>query len=343
VIHDIDKLPAWALVLGYGVFWGVLAVFVRGILRRWLAAIAAAHPTEVNEVVAATLPRPAGIMVFFVGVSAGLRFLPLETKAEALIHHLLPTSLLMVGVGALMRVAFHSIAAYGRSNPSLQSSAGVARALTWVIGMGACAILLSDALGISLAPVLTALGVGSLAVALALQDTLTNFFAGLYLIADKRVRPGDFIRMDPSYEGYVDTIGWRSTQLRTMANNMVIVPNSTLSKAVVINYSRPTTQVATSVRIDVALGSDIDKVEDLLADEAKRSTDIPNMSESPPPVVQFAPGFVDGALGFTIYFQVSSFGAQGGVQHALRKRIHLRLLAEKIELANVTATLLKRT
>lgn len=342
-MHDIDKLPAWALVVGYAIFWMLLGVLCRGVLRRWLAAIAASHPSEFNEVVAATLPRPAGIMVFLVGVSAGLRFLPLETKAETLIHHLLPTSLLMVGVAALMRVGFHSIDAYGRSNPSLQSTAGVARALTWVVGLGACAILASDALGISLAPVLTALGVGSLAVALALQDTLTNFFAGLYLVADKRVRPGDFIRMDPTYEGYVDTIGWRSTQLRTMANNMVIVPNSTLSKAVVTNYSRPTTQVASSVRVDVALGSDVDKVEDALADEAKRSVDIPGMSESPPPLVQFSPGFVDGALAFTISFQVASFGAQSGVQHALRKRVHRRLMAEKFELANVTATLLKRS
>jgi small-conductance mechanosensitive channel len=342
VIHDIDKLPAWGLVLAYAVFWMLLGILVRSLLRGWLARIAKTHPTEVNEVVAATVPRPVGITVFLFGVSAGLRFLPLETKAETLIHHLLPTTLLMVGVVALMRVAFHSIDAYGRSNPNLQSSAGVARALTWVVGLGACAILVSEALGISLAPVLTALGVGSLAVALALQDTLANFFAGLYLVADKRVRPGDFIRMDPTYEGYVDSIGWRSTQLRTMANNMVIVPNSTLSRAVVTNYSRPTTQVASSVRFDVAPGSDIDKVEDLLSDEAKRSTDIPGMSPSPPPVVQFAPGFVDGVLGFTIYFQVATFTAQGGVQHALRKRVHRRLMAEKIELANPTAVLLKR-
>jgi small-conductance mechanosensitive channel len=341
-MHEIDKLPAWALVAGYAALWALLGVLVRGVLRRWLRAIAAVHKTEVSEVVAATVPRPVGITVFFFGVSAGLRFLPLEVKAEALIHHLLPTSLLMVGVAALMRVGFHSIDAYGRSNPSLQSSAGVARAVTWVIGLGACALLVSEALGISLAPVLTALGVGSLAVALALQDTLANFFAGVYLIADKRVRPGDFVRMDPSYEGYVDSIGWRTTQLRTMANNMVIVPNSTLSKAVVTNYSRPTSQVASSVRVDVALGSDVDKVEDVLADEAKRAVDIPDMSSSPPPTVQFAPGFTDGALGFTIYFQVASFGAQGGVQHALRKRIHRRLAAEKVELANVTATLLRR-
>ena len=70
--------------------------------------------------------------------------------------------------------------------------------------MAIVAVLVSDALGVSLAPALTALGVGSLAVALALQDTLSNFFSGLYLVVDKPVRPGDFIRIDPSYEGYVD-------------------------------------------------------------------------------------------------------------------------------------------
>ncbi len=64
-----------------------------------------------------------------------------------------------------------------------------------------------DALGVSSAPALTALGVGSLSVALALQDTLSNFFSGSYLLIDRPVRPGEFVRLDSGQEGYVDAIG----------------------------------------------------------------------------------------------------------------------------------------
>ena len=206
----------------------------------------------------------------------------------------------------------------------------------------AFAVLVSDAVGISLAPALTALGVGSLAVALALQDTLSNFFSGLYLVVDKPVRPGDFVRIEPSYEGYVDSIGWRSTRLRTLGANFIIIPNATLSKAVITNYTLPTPHVASSVRVDVTADADVDRVEDALADEARRSLDVPGMAEAPAPSVSLAPGFVDGGIAFTISFYARTFADQGAVQHALRKRVAARLKKEGIALSSVRVAVLKR-
>jgi small-conductance mechanosensitive channel len=203
-------------------------------------------------------------------------------------------------------------------------------------------VLVSEALGISLAPALTALGVGSLAVALALQDTLSNFFSGLYIVVDKPVRPGDFIRIDPTYEGYVESIGWRSTHLRTIANNLVIIPNATLSKAIITNYTLPNPHVASNVRVDVAADSDIDRVEDALADEAKRALDLPGIAQAPVPSVTMNPGFVDGGIGFTVLFHVRSFGEQVNVQHAIRKRVAARFKKEGIALATVRTAVLKR-
>ncbi len=91
----------------------------------------------------------------------------------------------------------------------------------------------------SLTAIWTTLGVGSVAVALALQDTLSNLFAGLYLLADRPVSPGDYIKLDSGQEGYVLHISWRSTRMRTQSNNIVFVPNSIMSKAVITNYSLP--------------------------------------------------------------------------------------------------------
>ena len=137
-----------------------------------------------------------------------------------------------------MRVSLNAVSAYSETFPQVRSTAGMARAITWIVGLAFLAVLGSDALGISLAPrAYRALGVGSLAVALALQDTLSNFFSGVYLILDKPIRPGDFVRLDGGSEGYVETIGWRSTHLRTLAPSLIIVPNATLSKA----RSSPTT------------------------------------------------------------------------------------------------------
>lgn len=337
-----DKIPFWSVALAYMALWALIAVIVRSVLRRSLGAVAAARRTEWSEVLAGSLPRPAGIAVFLVAMAAGLRALPLERFHLAQAHKLIAVALALLGVGALIRVALRAIEAFGRSNPELRSSAGIGKAVTWVVGLGISAVLVSDALGISLAPALTALGVGSLAVALALQDTLSNFFAGLYLVVDKPVRPGDFIRVDPTYEGYVESIGWRSTHLRTLSSNLVIIPNATLSKAIITNYTLPTPHVASSIRIDVAQDADLDRVEDALVDEARRAADIPAIAEAPAPSVALSPGFVDGVAAFSIYFHVRTFGDQGTVQHALRKRVAARFRKDGIKLASAATAVLRR-
>jgi small-conductance mechanosensitive channel len=330
VLDWLEKLPEWAFVVAYAVFWGLVAIVVGSGLRRSLARIAKHRGDELSEVIARSLPRPVALAVFLLAFAAGLRLLPLGAMRLTEAHHFIALALCVLGVSMLMRVAFRSIEAYGRSHPGLRSSAGIGKAITWVVGLAVVAVLVSDYLGVSLAPALTALGVGSLAVALALQDTLSNFFSGVYLVVDKPVRPGDFIRVDPAFEGYVESIGWRSTHLRTLANNLVVIPNATLSKSI-INYSLPTANVASSVRVDVPFDADLDKVEDALADEARRALDLPGMAEAPAPSVAMSPGFVDGGVAFTVAFHVRSFADQGAVQPALRKRIAARLKKEGIQ------------
>jgi small-conductance mechanosensitive channel len=340
-LHSLDKLPFWAIAVSYTALWALVGVVVRNLLKRSLATVAAQTKTEWAEVLALSLPRPAGSGVFLLAISLGLKALPLEQMHLAEAHRAVTLSLAVLIVALFMRVAFKAIDAFGRSNPALRSSAGIGKAVTWVLGGGITAVLASDALGISLAPALTALGVGSLAVALALQDTLSNFFSGVTILLGKPVRPGDFIRVDPSYEGYVDSIGWRSTQLRTLSNNLVVIPNATLSKAVITNYSLPNPTISASVRIDVPLDADLDRVEDALADEARRAVDIPQVATDPAPSTALSPGFVDGVAAFSIYVQVKSFGDVGTVQHALRKRVAARFKKDGLALATVRTAVLK--
>jgi small-conductance mechanosensitive channel len=335
VAHWLDTLPAWSLALAYLAASLAVAVLARWLLSRSLRGIASARPSDVSDILAAVLPRPVAITLFLVMLSGGLRLLPLGQPKVVALHRLVVLGLDVVGVGAAMRIAFQSIDSFGRSKPELKSTAGMGRAVTWVVGIGFAAVAVSDSLGISLAPALTALGVGSLAVALALQDTLSNFFSGVYIVFDKPVRPGDYIRLDSGAEGYVEAIGWRSTHLRTQANNRVVIPNATLSKAIVTNYSLPTPEVASSVRFDIAPDADIDKAENLLSEEARRALDLPGIAQAPAPGVILAPGFVDGAVAFTVFFTVRRFEDQVPVQHALRKRIAARLKKEGIALASV--------
>jgi small-conductance mechanosensitive channel len=238
----------------------------------------------------------------------------------------------MLGVIVLVRVALNAITAYGETSPQLKSTAGMARAITWLVGLAFMAVLVSDAAGISLAPALTALGVGSLAVALALQDTLANFFSGVYLLLDKPIRPGDYVKIDASNEGYVDTIGWRSTKLRTLAPSLIIVPNATLSKAVITNYHQQNPRLLLATAIEVSLDADPDKVGTILGEEIKRATDISGVDASQAPFVRF--GIGDRGFVFTLYVTVTPAADGSLVQQELRKRAIARLRADAVRLAD---------
>src|SRR5438034_7869296 len=111
----------------------------------------------------------------------------------------------------------------------------VARGVVFAVGL----LVLLDALGIQITPILTALGVGGLALALALQDTVSNLFAGAHLLADKPIRVGDYVKIADTVEGYVVDIGWRSTRVRMLQNTVVVVPNKKVAESVITNYDLP--------------------------------------------------------------------------------------------------------
>jgi len=203
-------------------------------------------------------------------------------------------------------------------------------------------IVILQNLGIHLTALWTTLGVGSVAVALALQDTLGNFFAGLYLLADRPVNPGDYIRVEPSGpEGFVVRIGWRSTLLRNGLNNMAVLPNSTLAKAVVTNFSYPEERLQVPVQVGVAYGSDPRRVERLLTDIARELADegFEGVLKVPEPVALLIPGFGASTLDFTLNVQVRRLADQGKVQSELRKRILERFDREGIAIPFPTQSL----
>jgi small-conductance mechanosensitive channel len=180
---------------------------------------------------------------------------------------------------------------------------------------------------------LTALGVGGLAVALAMQDTLSNLFGGFYVAVAGQVRLGDYIKLNTGEEGYVTDIGWRSTTIRTRGNTMIIVPNAKLAQAIVTNYHLPEKPMVAMVEVSVSYDCDPDQVERVLLDIAARGArEIPGMLADPAPWVMFDPGFGDSALGLTLNYQVAEFASQFTVRHELRKRILRRFREEGIRI-----------
>ncbi len=189
-----------------------------------------------------------------------------------------------------------------------------------------------DNLGVSISPILAGLGIGGLAVALAVQPTLSNFFAGTYVVTEGELKAGDFIELDGGPSGYVESVGWRSTKIRSRFNNLVIIPNSRMAESIVTNYFSPTPAMNVIVTCGVSYESDLEQVESIALEEAealvKESThSIKDMD----PFFGFS-NFGDSNIDFFIFLQAVDRNGTFILKSQLMKRIHSRFTAEGIEI-----------
>ncbi len=155
-------------------------------------------------------------------------------------------------------------------NTSLMSLKTLISLFTYAIA----AIVILWYFGVEITPLLASLGIGGLAVALALQATLSNYFAGLYLASDKTIRLGEYVELESAGPeptgGYVERMTWRAVWIRTARNNMVIIPNSKFAESTITNYDQPKQPVILRFPVGVAYSSDLQKVEDVTIRVAKR-------------------------------------------------------------------------
>jgi small-conductance mechanosensitive channel len=308
----------------------VAALLVREIalraLFRWLRG-----PSGGRVAVVDVLRVPSLLWCFVPGIAAAIDVADLPLRAAHLLHLALLAAIVVSVTASLANVVGVAIARAGDRRALAGAVTGLAqtsaRGAVFVVG----GLVLLGALGVQITPLLTALGVGGLAVALALQDTLGNLFAGLHLLADRPIRVGDYVKIGDSIEGFVVDVGWRSTRVRLLQNNVVIVPNSNVAKSTIINYDLPESRMALLIRVSVDYASDPDRVAAVLIDEATRAVgDVPNLLGDPPPRAQLIPGFGESGLEFTLVVQIVRFVEQFPVQDELRKRILRRFRAEGI-------------
>ncbi|GMR14104.1 MAG: mechanosensitive ion channel family protein [Gemmatimonadota bacterium] len=198
-------------------------------------------------------------------------------------------------------------------------------------------------LGIDITPLITALGLGGLAVALALQDTLGNLFAGVQIILSKQVRPRDYVRLSSGEEGWVTDVRGRNTTIQTFPDgNLVIVPNSTLASSIVKNFSMPRTALWVTIEVGVSYDSDLDQVEAVAVDVAKKVlSDVDGGIPGEEPIIRYHT-FADSSVNFDVRMLVREFESQGPVRHEFIKRLHRRFIDEGIDIPFPIRTVLMK-
>lgn len=200
-------------------------------------------------------------------------------------------------------------------------------------------LIITWKLGFDITPALAALGVGGLAVALALQETLSNFFSGLNLLASRRMLPGDFVRLDNNMEGFIEDIGWRSTVVRELTNTRVIVPNTKMASMILRNYSVDEHEQTLVVSLSVAYDSDLAKVEHVCITVARQVLQhttgaIPSFE----PLVRYTK-FADSGVEFNVILRIAEVTDQFLVRHEFIKALLIAFRNEEIEIPYPTRTI----
>ena len=204
------------------------------------------------------------------------------------------------------------------------------RRISMVLIYGLGGLLILDLLEINISPLIAGLGLGGLAVALALQPTLANLFAGTYVMTEGVISPGDYVELEGGIAGYVVGVGWRSTRIRTWRNNLVVVPNNRFAETIVTNYQRPAPAVNVWLSCGVSYDSDLDRVEEVCREVMNETL------ESQPEAVKEYGGyfgfdsFGDSNVNFWLFIQAKDRWGSFVLQTELMKRLHRRFNQEAI-------------
>lgn len=298
---------------------------------------------EFDDIIFNALKGRVGKWGVLLGVYILADVIPLPEELLDFLRHGILVLFILSVTCLLSECASAIINVYAKKTPKVFPSTSIFTNLTsslvFIIGI----VFILQSLGISVAPLITALGVGGLAVALALQDTLSNFFAGLHLLAARPVRPGDYIRLDSDEEGYVLDITWRNTSIRDLKQNMIIVPNSKMTEAKIVNYNLPEKHMMIYVPLAVSFESDLEKVEATSLAVAREV-----MREANGGVCDFQPAirfhtFGEFGVEFNVMLCVKQFSAQYYVRHAFIKEIKKRFKSEGIVLPESMHTIRIKT
>lgn len=320
----------------------VVGLVGRRYLFRYLHIWAQRTTWEFDDIVINATRGPFVLWVVALGIYLALEFSKLPDELVALLGKILLAlvvlSITLVLANIVSTIFQRAVARGEVEAPATSLTRTFIKVGVIIVGL----LVLLSTLGISITPILTAFGIGGLAVALALQDTLTNLFAGFNVSMARQIRVGDYIRLDSGQEGYVTDINWRTTSIRDFSNNLIIIPNAKLAQSIITNYYMPDKPVTIRIPVSVSYSSDPERVERILLEVGQQAlAEMPQLDPSFAPVVRFT-NMGEFSLDFLLAVRAKTFDDQFSAQHELRKRIFKRLREEKIEIPFPTRTVYLR-
>jgi small-conductance mechanosensitive channel len=323
-------LLVFCIVLG-------LAWLLKTLLFKALDRLAGRTSTDLDDTLIGALRWPARYWVVLLALVVAVFDLDERDVPARVAHVLSETILILLVISTALAVARVSIVllqhSMRRSSSGIQITTLTRTLIRVFWGVPAALIILRQVFDFEITPWLATLGVGGIAISLALKDTLANVFSGFYVSLSGQLKKGDYIRLDVGVEGYVADIHWRVTTLKTLSGNMVLIPNSKLSEAVLTNFSEPAKPLSITIPYGVDYATDLDLLDRVVLEEVQGAVgQIPGLLAEPKPSNRLNPGFGDSALNFSLNVGVSELEAQYAVTDLLRRRLLKRFRAEGINM-----------
>jgi len=329
---DQADVIRWLVAVGIAVGIWLLGWIVRRVLLAGIVKLIRRTPTDLDDILIDAFKPHLPVWFLVLGVAIGARYSGLPESIVARVDRGATAVFLLSVTFAVAAFAGRLVASRASRLPGAVATTTLTQNAVRIAVIAIGAMVVISNLGIAITPVLTALGVGSLAVALALQPTLANLFAGFHLTLANQIRVGDYVELETGQIGYVADIGWRNTEIREMPNNIVLVPNSRLAEIIVRNYSLPSNEQSVLVPVGVSYSSDLEKVARVTLEVAREV-----LREVPGGVAEFEPllryhTFGDSSINFNVILRVREYVDRFPVTSEFVTRLHRRYDAEEIEI-----------
>jgi len=331
MFENYPQLPTYILPLIIVLASIVLGLIAEKIFIRQLVRFAEKTAWKGDDILINSLKGMLFVTLILTGIFIAVSTLHIRYSTMEIVHKIFYSILILMLTIIASRIVVGFVtegsAKVDKIFPASSILRNIIRIVIFVVGV----LLILNNLGVSITPILTALGVGGLAVALALQPTLSNLFSGIQIIASKQLLPGQYISLSTGEEGYVEDITWRYTSIRTTANNTYIIPNAKISETVITNYYKPTKDSAFIVPVRVAFNSDLASVESIALEVAgKIIKSHPGGHKEFTPLVRFAK-FGEAGIEFNVVLKANEFNDQFPIRHEFIKELNKAFKEKGIE------------
>lgn len=327
-------ISPWIIVICGTLISVIVAYLLKRLLINRLLTLTSRTRYTIDSVLVRAISLPLNFVSMIAVIAlchALLRFSGLLTSQTSNIPWAIIQALSVAAILIFAdRFIYGLVGGYSERSETIKTSRSIIQVITRGVILSLGLLMLLGTMGVSITPLIASLGLSSLAVALALQPTLENVFSGVQLVIDKPIRVGDFIELESGEQGFVDKIGWRSTWIRMLQNNTVIMPNSEMAKSKIINYFYPERELSVPVDVGVHYSSDLERVEKVTLEVAREILISHEWGVDDYNTFVVYTTFDSSSINFTVMLRAKEYFNRFWVKSAFIKALHKRYAEEGI-------------